>query len=161
MKNIYFLLGILTLFISCSTEESSLDEITINHIAASADSSILREYHELRPNGDIKFKAKFDSQGRLSEILKSGLSTKFTYGANDWIINITEEGLDAGSNNAQDILYDSQDRVLSIGDRTFDYDPIGDFYTEDIIYNYTTEKLLEKLNRIIPKLKGNIWDVLG
>ena len=44
--------------------------------------------------------------------------------------------LPASRRDNGDIIYDSQDRVLSIGDRTFDYDPIGAFYTEEIILNY-------------------------
>jgi hypothetical protein len=31
--------------------------------------------------------------------------------------------------------------VLSVGDRTFDYDPVGDFYTEEITYNYDYDEI--------------------
>ena len=101
--------------------ENDLTETTIEF-----DPLIIAEYHELNSSGTIYYKYKFDSNGRINEMINlNETNNNYTYNfdSENRLINITRT--DAGNMPLEsiDITYNSENKIESINDRTFSYNP--------------------------------------
>lgn len=99
----------------------------------------ISQLHILNNEGSISARYFFDENGRYIETISTQASMKYSYDSENKISNILTQDFDTGTSISYNIVYDANNRVLSIGDRTFDYDPLTDTYIEEVYYNYDYE----------------------
>jgi len=133
MKYLCAILIACTLLISCSKSDDSL---TVAHLTAPAVvPPAISQLHILDNDGGVYARYLFDENGRYIETISTHESMTYSYDSENKITSILTQDFETGTSVSYDIVYDSNDKVLSIGDRTFDYDPLTDSYIEEVYYN--------------------------
>ena len=129
MKKIYLLFAICIFTFSCTKDEEPAEKAFV------PDPTIISEYHLLYGNEEAQAKYIFDEYGRFSKYIDiDDVSVSFEYDTNNRIINIIKTDLQDNSTEAFALGYDSDNRILSFGDRTFTYYPDNHYYIEDSSY---------------------------
>ena len=97
------------------------------------------EFHTLYVDEQITGRYTFDEKGRLSKFGThwDDYTTLLKYHDDNRIKSIIRQELDGTLIEIQNVIYDVNGHVISIGERTFSYDPIDNSYTEDSSYNET------------------------
>jgi len=130
MKNLTLLFAVFTLTFSCTKTDDA------GKAGFVPDPTIIAEYHKLHSNGNVYAKYIFDENGRFSQYINVGnTSTLYEYDTNDRIINVIKTNLQDNSTETFALSYDSENRIISYGDRTFTYNPDGNYFIDDSSYN--------------------------
>ncbi len=123
------------------------------------DPLIISEYHLITPDsGSITYRYVFDSNGRISKLInliEIDNNYSYSFNSNNLLSNISKIDSDDNIVESIDIIYNSENKIISIGNRTFTYNPdlinyvpipgyafpfsIENFYIEDTTYYISPE----------------------
>lgn len=138
MKKLPLLLACALAFFSCEPNEDLVQEQNSeNHQQVPLNSStVMAEYHVRDAEENIIMKYYFDSEGRFiqSHEVSLNFTWNFSYDATNKLIAINKVDLDGILLEGNELVYDDQDKILTLGDRTFKYDSIEEHYSEGSSY---------------------------
>ena len=107
---------------------------TIIVLAEFIDPTIIAEYHILNSAGDPSTKYIFDANGQITQIRNSNnINYQFNFDADNRLVNVTTTNELDAIIESQNIIYDSENRVLSFGNRNYEFvdsDPDYFIHTE-------------------------------
>ena len=140
------------------------------------DPLIIAEYHSLDIlSGEISHKYRFDSNGRISQVVNVNDNTIHTYNfdSENRLIKITENDSENMPLGSTEISYTSEGKILSVGERTFSYNPDltnyvpvdgytlptngNSFYIDDTSYYSTSLDIGFKY--LVEDMTGQVFDI--
>ncbi|WCO02268.1 DUF7507 domain-containing protein [Psychroserpens ponticola] len=98
------------------------------------DPLIIAEYHLLNSEGNPSNKYFFNADGRIKELHTTDTKFYFEFDNSQQLINITITDINNVPIESQDIVYGTGNRILSIGNRNFEFFETENYYIDSESY---------------------------